>query len=68
MIGRDDNGAPNTDLDSFVIHICTEGEAIYQYNQEEYFISKGECILFPASIQKFEIIPESECELLEVYI
>ena len=54
-------------LDSFVIYICTDGEADVSVDGCTEFIKKGETILIPAFAQNVSIKSKS-CELLEVYI
>lgn len=56
------------DVDSFVIYICIEGSAKINSDHGEEFISQGECVLMPASIEETILIPNDNCKLLEVYI
>jgi mannose-6-phosphate isomerase len=55
--------------DSFIIYICLEGKCIFKSegNDDEMLIS-GECILVPAMLKQFSIIPETKSSLLEVYL
>ena len=56
-----------SNLDSFVIYICTQG-AIEIHNQNEiYSLKKGETILFPASINSINIHSVTLSEIIEVY-
>ncbi len=56
-------------LNSFVVYMCIDGTAkISCENGTEEFISKGETVLIPASIQSIEITTDNNCKLLEVYI
>ena len=55
-------------LDSFVIYICTEGEAIIDTGSSKETIKKGETVLIPAIISTVNIFPISEFKILEVYI
>ena len=57
-----------SELDSFVILMCTEGSFILSYENGTETIRTGECILIPNVINKVEIISDGECKLLEVYI
>ena len=57
-----------SELDSFVILMCTEGSFILSYEDGTETIRTGECILIPNVINKVEIISDGECKLLEVYI
>ena len=55
-------------MDSFVIHICTEGAYNIYFNDEAYHVKKGESILLPAQIDGIEIQPVGFSEILEVYM
>lgn len=56
-------------LDSFVIYICTEGEAKIDYSDKESIkISQGESILLPAVLKDIRLEPIKPTTLLEVYI
>ncbi len=55
-------------LDSFVIHICTDGAYEITYEGVDYSVKKGESILLPASIKSIEISPNGNCEILEVHM
>ncbi len=57
-----------SELDSFVILMCTEGSFILSYENGTEPVKTGECILIPNIINKVEIIPDGDCKLLEVYI
>lgn len=57
-----------SELDSFVILMCTEGSFILSYEDGTEAVRTGECILIPNVINKVEIISDGECKLLEVYI
>ncbi len=57
-----------SELDSFVILMCTEGSFILSYENGTEAVRTGECILIPNIINKVEIISDGECKLLEVYI
>ena len=56
------------DMDSFVIYICLEGHAQLIYPKGEESISKGECILIPATIEDAVFVPHGNCKLLETYL
>ena len=53
-------------IDSFIIFMCVEGNAIIHYNNEAYTINCGETILLPAAIQNIDI-EASSAKLLEVF-
>ena len=57
-----------TSMDSFIIHICTDGAYTIKHEGESYSVKKGESILLPAAISNIEILPKGSCELLEVYL
>ena len=57
-----------SELDSFVILMCTKGSFILSYEDGTETVRTGECILIPNVINKVEIISDGECKLLEVYI
>lgn len=57
-----------TSLDSFVIHVCVEGSYILNYGVEEIPVSKGDCILIPASTKKVELNTSKGFKILESYI
>lgn len=57
------------DLDSFVIHTCTEGSyALVYENGERIVVNKGEAVLVPAMMGKVTIIPDSTTRILETYM
>ncbi|MFC4721078.1 type I phosphomannose isomerase catalytic subunit [Geojedonia litorea] len=53
--------------DSFMIYICTEGEATIHCSNSLTTLKKGETVLIPAGIKSFEISAEN-VTLLEVYV
>ena len=56
-------------IDSFIIYICTEGSStIKSGTHSSIFITKGESVLIPAMLKNIEIIPNGECNLIEVYV
>lgn len=57
------------DLDSFVIHTCTEGSYVLMYEGgERVTVNKGEAILIPAMLGKITVIPDRETRILETYM
>ncbi len=59
----------NNDKDSFVIYMCVKGEISITYNNDKVeIIRKGETLLMPANLSKFEVEAIENSELLEVYI
>lgn len=64
------DGILNTDhshKDSFVIYMCVEGAASLRYENVNYNIKMGECILLPACVNECTVVAAHAC-LLETYI
>lgn len=58
-----------SELDSFVILICVEGECrIIDDEKNEQTIRAGETVLLPAATQELTIIPQEKVKLLETYV
>ncbi len=55
-------------IDSFVIYICTEGFVKIAAENEVYELAMGETILIPASVKKLQILPEKNSKVIEVYL
>ena len=55
------------DKDSFVIYMCVEGSAIFEYENQQEQLILGETILIPACIKKLTILVKN-AKFLEVYI
>ena len=56
-----------SDLDSFVILICTEGICQVVLGDVKETIRAGETVLLPAITEEIQLIPEDKATLLEVY-
>jgi mannose-6-phosphate isomerase len=56
-----------SNIDSFVIYICTKGSLEIAVLNETYSLTKGETILLPASINYVSLNPNENAEVLEVY-
>lgn len=54
--------------DEFRIYICTEGNAKFKTENSESELKKYECLLMPAEISVYDIIPENNCTLIEVKV
>lgn len=52
----------------FKIYICTEGNVKFKTKNSETDLKKYECLLMPAEIADFEIIPENNSTLIEVKV
>ncbi len=58
-----------SELDSFVIFICTEGACRMTDNEKnEIALQAGETALWPATTQELKIVPEGNVKLLETYV
>ncbi len=55
-------------LDSFVIHVCIEGEYIIESDNKQYPVKMGECILLPKTIDSIELKTTTGFKILESYI
>ena len=56
-----------SNLDSFVILLCTNGNFTLKWENGAIFVNQGECVLIPNLIKKVTIRAEQYCKLLEVY-
>jgi len=56
-----------SEIDSFVIYLCTEGSAEIAFESGKESISRGEVLLIPAILDKILLFPRPSCKLLEVY-
>jgi len=57
-----------TGLDSFVIYVCVEGEFVVKYNENDYPVKMGDCLLLPQSIDKVQLETTVGFKILESYI
>lgn len=55
-------------LDSFVIHVCVDGEYTINHNGDTYPVKMGECILLPKTIDKVTLESTAGFKILESYI
>lgn len=55
-------------LDSFVIHVCVEGEYAVEWDGGEIPVKMGECILLPKTIDHIEMKTTSGFKILESHI
>jgi mannose-6-phosphate isomerase len=56
------------DLDSFVIHVCVEGDYVIESDGKQYPVKMGECILLPKTIDAIELKTTGGFKILESYI
>ena len=57
-----------SNLDSFVIHVCVEGEYTIEADGQQYTVKMGECILLPKTIDAVELKTTKGFKILESYI
>lgn len=58
-----------SDIDSFVVYMCTAGQAVLKADGQVVEIGMGELVLLPACTDRVALYPDVKgCELLEVYI
>ena len=58
-----------SELDSFVIYICMKGACTITDNEgNRISVKAGESVLFPATTQNLEVVPEGEVSFLETYV
>ena len=56
-----------SEIDSFVVYMCVDGQGSFILNNESVSVKKGETILIPAAANLLEIVTRS-ATLLEVFI
>ena len=57
-----------SEIDSFVVYMCVNGEGVISINGNKEMVQKGETVLVPAMCKKIEISTLGTFEALEVYI
>lgn len=57
-----------SELDSFVVYICTDGKFTLGYRDGEVDMVKGDVVLIPAELNEIKLFPQPKSELLEVFI
>jgi mannose-6-phosphate isomerase len=60
-------------LDSFVVYMCTEGEAVIRCNYtdepiDDIKLSAGNTMLIPATLHDITILPKIKTNILEIYV
>jgi len=55
-------------LDSFVIHVCVEGNYVIECHGKQYTVKMGECILLPKTVERVDMITINGFKILESYI
>ncbi len=61
-------GKDYSEIDSFVILLCTEGSFELKWENGTIDVNKAETVLIPNLLKRVQMIPKTTCELLEVYI
>jgi mannose-6-phosphate isomerase len=63
------NGSINKQntMDSFLIYMCVEGQALIETDTHSEYLETGQTLLLPASIEKFKV-SGSNAKVLEVYV
>ena len=56
-----------TNIDSFIIYVCTKGSFEIALSNTTYIVKKGETILVPACMKDITLKPHQSAEILEVY-
>ena len=57
-----------SNLDSFVIYVCLEGDFTIDHGGDRYPVKMGDCILLPKTIDKVQLKTTSGFKILESYI
>jgi mannose-6-phosphate isomerase len=61
-------GKDYSEIDSFVILLCTEGSLELKWENGTIDIKKAETVLIPNLLKRVQLLPKATSELLEVYI
>lgn len=56
------------EIDSFVVYMCLSGSFKVESTSAVLQVNAGDTVMIPANIDTIKLIPETEAELLEVYI
>ena len=56
-----------SNIDSFIIYVCTKGSFEIALSNTTYIVKKGETILVPACMKDITLKPHQSAEILEVY-
>jgi len=55
-------------LDSFVIHVCLEGNYVIECHGGQHTVKMGECVLLPNTVGKVDLITVNGFKILESYV
>jgi len=64
----EDTSRNYSNLDSFVIHVCVDGEYTVISGDTKTSVKKGECVLIPNSVNDVKLETSSGFRILESYI
>ena len=54
--------------DAFNLLVVLSGRGMVQWENDQAHFRQGECWFMPASLQSYDLIPESECSLIRTYV
>jgi len=57
-----------SELDSFVVYVCTQGSLVLEHKNVKTAVCKGESVLLPAELEHVTLYPDNNVCLLESYI
>lgn len=60
-------GKSFTEIDSFVIYICLDGQILLACGDNRERLETGEVVLIPADIEEIQLLPARKSKVLEVY-
>ena len=66
FIPLDGQVSVNKDGDSFTVYMCVEGKFEIELDEKVYSYSKGDTVLLPASVTKYDLM--GKASVLEIYI
>jgi len=55
-------------IDSFVIHVCLEGNYVIECHGGQHTVKMGECVLLPNTVGKVDLITVNGFKILESYV
>ena len=55
-------------MDSFVIHVCVEGNYVIECHGKQHTVKMGECILLPRTSERIDMITVNGFKILESYV
>ncbi len=64
----EDTNRDYSNLDSFVIHVCVEGNYDLAYGEDKISVKKGDCVLIPNIINNVQLTTANGFKILETYV